>query len=115
MTLLPAPVRIGAVWCWNGESYVAVPEDEPLNAELGYWIFSPGGTTADVEGIVADAVLSLSAPWALIGPTTDQAAPPGILWGWNAVTQRLFLADALQRTGGYWYYSAAPRGVDLNE
>ena len=99
------------VWIWNGDQFVTVPKDQPLNPENGYWIYcDKEGATKPISGLSTDGLVILDINWSLIGTIKKQTEIPediSIAWEWNSKSQHSQLpADSIFRGArGYWVFS----------
>jgi hypothetical protein len=110
---LPAGLRTGSVWGWDGKRFAVVDETAPLLSERGFWVFSgQGGASQEMPGIVTDGVVSVGSPWTLIGVVEDGTAANGnVVWGWSVATQSFGLVEVLDQQQGYWWYSSVPTTI----
>ncbi|MBT3375325.1 MAG: hypothetical protein HN742_42380 [Lentisphaerae bacterium] len=117
------PINLGPLWYFRDAQYHRLDHSDPLNPELGYWVYAVGDApTREVTGVVADGRIALDPGWNCITPATVCPMPdaPCIgegIWWWDVVSldYRRVLDDAdLQPGLAYWIYVSGDAGCVID-
>ncbi len=110
------------LWYWNNGRYEICQDNEPLNPERGYFVYSHDekNRTISITGIKTDAVMLLQQGWNLVNPPNACAMPtkPGVLsraWHLNGDAYQ-FVAQGgiLKPDCCYWIFVTSNEPAMMN-
>lgn len=117
------PIKVGALFAWDGNDYTTVPDSHVLTPTQGFWVYSYWGGTGRAATPAAPPyrtllVDELHAGWNLFGPSQLSSLPSpatGVhaAWRWDTGNQRYvkLASGALLHPGqAYWIYRSDSGG-----
>lgn len=98
-------VTTGAIWSWNGNSYIT---DKTLEPTDSFWAYAPEAASVDLTGTVTDKKIELQPGWNMTGPVENDYIPENAyeIFTWQEKYNKVVGEEKVLIEGiGYWIFA----------